>query len=152
MKLYLARHGDYTLNTNGLDVLTERGVEDITRIAKWLKPLNLQVANIFHSGKNRAQQTAGLLAEGFSSDQPPASRTGLNPDDDVSGLLSELGDFGDNMLVVGHLPFLDKLVSQLLTGGEDKIIVNFQTGTLACLSQIDQVRWAIDWVVTPEVS
>jgi phosphohistidine phosphatase len=151
MKLYLARHGDYTLNSTGVDVLSERGTNDITYVAKWIKPMNLAVSHIFHSGKNRAQQTAELLAEGFICEEGPVSHAGLNPNDEVATIVSEVLIEENNMLLVGHLPFMDRLVSLLLTGQDSKNIINFQTGTLVCLSQIDQFRWVIDWVLTPSM-
>jgi len=151
MKLYLARHGDYTLNVNGVDILSERGTKDVAHLSERIKSMNLHISCIWHSGKHRAEQTALLLAKGFISDQAPEAHPGLNPDDEVLSLASDLRHFNEDMLIVGHLPFLDKLVSQLLTGSDENILINFQTGTLTCLSQIDHVQWVLDWGLTPNI-
>lgn len=152
MKLYLARHGDYLLDTSqSMDVLTEKGRNDIILTANFLKKMNLRVSNILHSGKYRAQQTAELLSEGIACDQPPQSYPGLNPNDDVTAIAHEVAHWNDDVLLVGHLPFMGRLVSLLITGDENKEIVNFQTGVLVCLDQIDRTRWMINWVLTPEL-
>lgn len=149
MKLYLARHGDYVLS-QGLDVLSEKGSNDMMCLAALLKPMNLHVASILHSGKNRAQQTAELLTQGFYCKTSPESHLGLKPDDDVLMVAEELTHWNEDVLIVGHLPFMGRFVSQLLIGNDKKEIINFQTGTLVCLSQLDKAHWVIDWVLNPE--
>jgi len=149
MKLYLARHGDYGLDASGLDVLSEKGIHDITQMARSLKHMNLQVLSVLHSSKNRTMQTAALLAQGFSCEESPQLHPGLEPDDDVLGFINELVHWDEDILIVGHLPFMRKLVSQLLIGNDKKEIVHFHTGTLVLLSQVDKSHWMIDWVLTP---
>ena len=152
MKLYLVRHGDYLVDAvQGLDVLSEQGTNDIIQMTHFLKPLNISVSTILHSEKNRAQQTAALLADGFVSQTPPLQHEGLRPDDDVSMIANEIIQMNDDVVLVGHLPFMGKLVSYLLTGSEDKELVNFQTCTLVCLEQINRATWTIKWMLSPEV-
>lgn len=153
MKLYLARHGDYVMDAiQRLDVLTEKGFDDITRLALRLKQVNLSVGSILHSEKNRAKQTAELLAQGVMSAQPPKIYPGLKPDDDVSVIANEIIHWDEDSLIVGHLPFLGRLVSQLVTGTESKEIIFFETGTIVCLSPITQTHWAIHWVLNPQLA
>ncbi|MBX3709139.1 MAG: phosphohistidine phosphatase SixA [Gammaproteobacteria bacterium] len=152
MKIYLARHGDYLLDTTRhLDVLTEKGTKDIIRLANFLRCSNEHVSHVFHSGKYRAQQTAELLIQGFICEQPIQSKSGLNPNDDITDFANELSHWGNDVLIVGHLPFMSKLVSALTIGNENKEIVDFQAGTLVCLETIDHVRWVIKWVLTPDL-
>lgn len=155
MKLYLVRHGDYTMEITkemtALDVLSEQGTKDITNLMNFLKPKNLEVASIFHSGKNRAQQTAELLAQGFVCDQAPQVYRGLQPGDDVAVIADDVSQWEEDVLVVGHLPFMGRLVSQLTTGQENHEVVNFQTGVMVCLNQIDRRRWTIEWVLSPSI-
>jgi phosphohistidine phosphatase len=152
MKLYLVRHGDYVLDTvQAKDVLSEKGIHDITSMAHLLKQSNVHVAAIFHSEKNRAMQTAGILAAGMICDQAPQLLQGLNPDDDVSVMANELMHGDENIMLVGHLPFMGRLVSLLVMGREDIEIVNFKTGTIVCLEQASQTRYIIEWVLTPEL-
>lgn len=150
MKLYLARHGDYSI-VKQTDMLTEKGKNEMTALANFLSPLNLRVSHILHSGKVRAQQSAEILATGIHCDQAIQLQAGLTPNDDVKAFANEISHWDADVLVVGHLPFMGRLVGELVTNNEDKNIIEFQTGTLACLEQIDYARWMIHWVLTPDL-
>jgi len=149
MNLYLVRHGDYALDTKGLDVLTEKGKKDIMQLANHLKQMNVQVERILHSGKNRAQQTAELLAQAVPSREAAIALPGLNPNDEVIGIAGEIIHWKKDIMLVGHLPFMGRLATYLLTGQDFPEIVNFQTGTIACLSKACEAQWMIDWVIRP---
>ena len=55
------------------------------------------------------------------------------------------------MLVVGHLPFMAKLVSHLLVEDENRLTTAYQPGTVVCLERVDDDRWQIDWMIRPEL-
>jgi phosphohistidine phosphatase len=52
---------------------------------------------------------------------------------------------------VGHLPFLNKLASLLLTGCESADAVAFKNAGIVALSRNEGNNWQIDWMVTPEI-
>jgi phosphohistidine phosphatase len=54
-------------------------------------------------------------------------------------------------MIVGHLPFLSKLASLLLTGSESSETVAFKQGGIVCLKCKDKNLWQIDWMITPEL-
>jgi len=54
-------------------------------------------------------------------------------------------------MIVGHLPFLGKLASLLLTGCESANTVAFKQGGIVCLSRSELKQWQINWMVTPEI-
>jgi phosphohistidine phosphatase len=54
-------------------------------------------------------------------------------------------------MLVGHLPFLEKLASVLLCGNEDAKLVLFRYGAIVCLEQKEDKAWAVLWVLTPEM-
>lgn len=150
MKLYLARHGDYLMDaTKQLDVLTEKGIQQITKLGAFLKQADIHLSGIFHSGKHRAEQTAALLANDLLPNHAIQIYPGTQPNDDVVDFATELSQLHDDILVVGHLPFMGRLVSQLMIGNDSKDLINFQTGTLVCMESIDHGRWIIHWVLTP---
>jgi phosphohistidine phosphatase len=152
MKLYLMRHGAYTMDVEQQkDVLTETGRNDIIRMAAFLNQIPLRVTNILHSGKCRAQQTAELIAAGIVSQHAPQQHPGIHSEDDVSAFVNEITQWQDDVLVVGHQPFMGRLVAKLVVGNENKDCVDFQVGTLVCLEQIDESRWLIDWVLKPKL-
>jgi phosphohistidine phosphatase len=150
MKLYLARHGEYLTNdlSRG-EVLSEQGIQAVTELSHFIKPMQLAISHIFHSGKPRAQETADILSQGFIHKNPPQVKKGLLPQDDIALLLSQLSEEDDDMLLVSHLPFLNRLSGKLVTGEDFQDIIVFHPGTLVCLEKVNPDRWAINWVLNP---
>ena len=54
----------------------------------------------------------------------------------------------DTMLV-GHLPFMGRLVGRLVTGDEHVDVVAFVPGTVLCLEPAADDRWRVVWMVRP---
>ena len=64
MKLYLVQHGEaHAKNVDPERPLTERGHGDVARLAAFLSRAGVRVERVIHSGKLRAEQTAGVLAK-----------------------------------------------------------------------------------------
>jgi len=148
MKLYLARHGEYLANDYSQgEVLSEQGVMKIKRLADFLGQAKLEVAAIYHSGKVRAQQTAELLAQRVQSQQAVEVHQGLLPNDEVSLLVEQLNALQEDILLVGHLPYLERLTSQLIVGNDHRQIISFEPGTIACLEKTSHAHWMIHWVL-----
>lgn len=59
---------------------------------------------------------------------------GLNSLHNVKGAAHQLNSTRNKMLV-GHLPFLEHLVSYLKTGSPDRPVVKFQNGGVVCLDR-----------------
>lgn len=75
--------------------------------------------------------------------------TGLAPKDDVEPVAKALKGETRSLMLVGHLPFLDRLTSLLVVGKPDRSIVRFRNGGVVCLSGEGDF-WAVAWMVTPE--
>jgi phosphohistidine phosphatase len=152
MKLYLAQHAKAaSKQVNPQRPLTEEGCRDIQKVAVFIKPLNLCVDYLWHSGKRRAAETAEILAEVIEIKKAKIARGGLGPNDDVTVLRNELVFSQQDIMIVGHLPFLSKLVSLLLAGSESADTVVFRNGGIVCLNRSETNQWQIDWMVTPEL-
>ena len=152
MKLYLVQHAKAASKEVDPDrSLTEEGLRDIQKLAEFVKPLNLQVDSLWHSGKKRTEQTAEVLAEAIQANKNMTARNGLAPNDDVTALADELAAATEDIAIVGHLPFLAKLASLLLTGSESANTVAFKNAGIVCLTRSDENQWQIDWMVTPEL-
>lgn len=131
--------------------LTEKGRMEIENVSHHLKRLNVQVQQIFHSGKTRARTTAEILAWHI---KPPAGITeapGLAPLDDPAIWADRIGQLTENVMLVGHLPHLARLAALLMTGDQDRDVVNFQMGGAVRLKQMSPGQWAVDWMVLPEI-
>ena len=54
-------------------------------------------------------------------------------------------------MLVGHLPYLEKLTSYLITGDENVRPVLFRNAAINCLEQKENKQWAVRWTLTPEM-
>jgi len=152
MRLYLVQHAESKPEAEDPSRgLTEKGEADVKKVAAFLKPLGLNVAAIWHSGKTRAAQTAEILAQAVSATQGIIKRDGLAPLDPVQPIQEEVSRSSEDLLVVGHLPFMGKLASALAAGSESADAVAFQQGGVVCLERDDKGAWRVRWAVTPEV-
>ena len=152
MKLYLVQHAKAASKEADPErPLTEEGQRDILKVASFIKPLSLRVDYMWHSGKKRAEQTAGALAGAIEINKEQTARPGLAPNDDVTALKGELNSTDEDIMIVGHLPFLAKLASLLLAGSESNNIVAFKNAGIVCLNCNEQNQWQLEWMITPEL-
>ncbi len=127
--------------------LTPEGIYETEKVSKFLASAGVKVKEIVHSGKTRARQTAEIFSEYLKA--PSQVRDGLNPNDDPVIWFKRLGEIDDIMLV-GHLPHLSKLISLLIFGSTEKEIVKFRYSSPICLVRQEK-NWSIMWYITPEV-
>jgi len=152
MKLYLVQHAKAASKEADPErPLTDKGQRDIQKVAAFIKPLNLSVDYLWHSGKKRAEQTAEVLADAIKISKEHAARTGLSPNDDVIALKEEFSTSQQDVMIVGHLPFLSKLTSLLLTGSESANTVAFKQGGIVCLDRSGENQWQLEWMIIPEL-
>jgi len=152
MKLYLVQHAKAaSKEADPQRPLTEEGRRDIQKVAAFIKPLNLSVDYLWHSGKKRAVQTAESLAEVVKINEAQTIHDGLGPNDDVTAIKDELVSGRQDIMIVGHLPFLPKLASLLLTNSESSDTVAFKNAGIVCLDYSDDNQWQLQWMIIPEL-
>ena len=152
MRLYLVQHAKAaSKEVDPERSLTEEGRQEMRKVAAFVRPLNLSVDYLWHSGKKRAVQTSDILAEVVRTRQDAAARDGLAPNDDVAVLAEELVSAQDDVMIVGHQPFLGKLASLLVAGRERTDAVAFRNAGIVCLVRLNGGQWQVDWIVTPEL-
>ena len=61
----------------------------------------------------------------------------------------EIESQNKNLMIVGHLPFLQKLASLLLSGTEDNQFISFRNSGVVCLEYTG--AWKVLWAVIPEL-
>jgi len=126
MRLYIVQHGDsLPKDVNPDRPLSDQGRADIQRLTEWLLSHNVQIAQILHSGKIRARETAEILRPLLTSPSQIYKRQGLAPNDSPETFLHQLRDREKDTLVAGHMPFVARAVSQALTGAPDRQLVEF---------------------------
>jgi phosphohistidine phosphatase len=156
MQIYLVRHGDAAVHPGESERrLTERGRENVRLIAKWLAGRGIAPREIRHSVKLRARETAEILAAAL----PDATVTevqGLAPEDSILDAAEEVHRGRDDVMLVGHLPHLDRLASHLVSGGSEVAfdlppatvlsLVRYRRGHPAVPSP---ARYAVRFLITP---
>jgi len=117
MQVYLVQHGEAKAEAEDpARPLTDRGREEVRRVARHAAAVKLQVAEIRHSGRLRARLTAEILAEHLSPPGGTREIEGLGPTDDPGKARREIEAAQDSVMLVGHLPHLSRLASSLLAG------------------------------------
>jgi phosphohistidine phosphatase len=150
MNLYLVQHGESKSEEEDPERrLTDKGIGEVQKVAKFLSALRLSVTAVWHSGKPRARQTAELVAEAIGASDCIEQQEGLAPKDKVAPTKKALEQSSGDVMIVGHLPFLGKLVALLVTDDEGNEIVQFQFGSIVCLEQREGGRWRVAWMIRP---
>jgi phosphohistidine phosphatase len=150
MALYLVQHGkSLSKEQEPRQGLSEAGVTEVKRIAGVAAGYGVCPRVIRHSVKERARQTAELFASALGPPEGMAETVGIKPMDDVTSFAGGL-DRSDNQMVVGHLPFMERLVSYLVTGSVAPRVFKFQNGGIVCLDQDPgEPYWYIRWALMP---
>jgi phosphohistidine phosphatase len=154
MKLYLIQHGEAKSEVEDPErSLTLRGEKEVINVSKVASGIHIKPLKVFHSGKLRAKQTAKIFASALEIPDPLVqSAEGLNPNDDIRSWAERISKENEDLMLVGHLPFLEKLTSFLLCGNEKARPVLFRYGAIVCLDQKEDKRWAVRWILTPEMA
>jgi len=153
MRIYLMQHGKPVAKEEDPErPLSQKGREEVSRIAEALKKSGMQVSQALHSGKKRAEQTAEIMLSKLNPGGKLVLNESISPLDDPKKIASELSSISEDTLVVGHLPHLAKLVSLLVTGDQERPVVRFQQGGIVCLETDEQKgQWAVAWMVVPQL-
>jgi len=156
MALYLVQHGiSASKDADPERGLTEEGIEQTARMAQLAGNYGIGVTRIVHSGKNRAVQTADIFHRYLDRSIAVGSMEGIAPLDDVRTFAADLED-KTGWMVVGHLPFLQRLVSYLITGSSEAKVYQFQNSGIVCVEsekgEDESLKWFIKWTLNPTIS
>lgn len=163
MKLYLVRHGEACEpHQDPQRGLTEKGKADVQKVGASLAERGVRVSQMLHSPKKRARETAEILASHVMPDvdgEGDVKETdGLLPNDEPGVWAERIGemkaDLMADLMLVGHLPYMELLTSLLTTGDERQASIIFETATVVCLDVREGGggKWTMEWKVTPGTS
>ena len=153
MTLYLVQHGQSLPKDVDPDQgLSKTGVAETERIADVAKGYQVNVGRIMHSVKTRARKTADVFASALNPPGGVEEAEGLKPMDDVAAFAATI-DPDTNTMLVGHLPFMERMASYLVTGSVDQPVFKFQNSGIVCLDQDPETKsWIIIWTLMPCIS
>jgi phosphohistidine phosphatase len=126
MHLYLMQHGlALSKDENPERPLSERGRSETLRVAEAAARAGVTVDEIRHSTKLRARQTAETVAEHLRPPGGVMEVEGLAPMDDPVPVAARLAGESRKILLVSHMPFLQRLADLLLSprGGQGVVCI-----------------------------
>ena len=161
MKIYLIRHGvarepdEADFGADSQRPLTDKGRDNVTRIARALKKLDVKPDLILSSPYIRAEETAVILAKEFDLQEHLILSELLVPEgkaEDIIGAIVE-NYMADELFIVSHEPCLSLLAS-LLTAADLDLAINIRKGGVCCLLAGDlrlERRATLEWLLTPKI-
>ena len=159
MNLYLLRHGiAEERGTPGRDSerpLTGEGKDQLRSIGKAMKKMDLPFDRILSSPYVRARQTAEIVSQTLKKSDLIQFTDALICERNPAALIQEINaadSRAEEILLVGHEPFMSRLISMLLSGKENCEIL-FKKGGL-CRLEVKDLKWGqcacLRWLLTPK--
>src|SRR5437773_9830278 len=161
MNLYVLRHGlavDHGAAGYPNDKdrpLTPKGKRKLRKIANAMEALKLQFDLILSSPYTRARQTAEIVAECLSQRRKLEFSEDLVPSgsaEDLIQYLNRLKSRAEDIMLVGHEPYLSSLISLLVSGDSDCRVVMKKGGL--CKLSAEALKHgrcaALEWLLTPK--
>lgn len=147
-RLILVRHGQSTSTTENPErPLAIDGRRHAETVATWLEACGYEVEEILHSSKLRARQTAKIFGNRLGVHAARVRVTdGLKPHDDPEPVAEMIEDDRRSIMIVSHLPFLNRLISRLLVEDPDRLQFQFSDAGAVILAGVSG-GWRIEAVV-----
>ena len=162
MNLFILRHGiaverdPVSFPDDSRRPLTLKGEDRLKTICEAMKALELSFDYLLSSPFRRASQTAEIVADAMGLKKVLAFRDELAPEGDPKALvkyLAKLEPTPENVMLVGHEPYLSAFIS-LLISGEAAAGIDLKKGGLAKLEIESQLRFGpcakLAWLLTPK--
>lgn len=152
MKVYLVQHAEAMSEEQHPDrPLNDLGREHAAWVADVAVKLGVEVEQIRHSGKTRAEETAQIIGDTLAPAEGVVAVSGLSPLDDVEPVAEEIDQAAQPLMLVGHLPFMERLAGYMLAGDAREPVIDFTNAGIVCLEKKDS-RWQATWILTPAIA
>ena len=161
MKLFILRHGiaamrdDLDVENDSQRQLTPKGKRQLRQSAAAMKKMGLRFDLILSSPYLRAKQTAEIVADFLKLNKKLHFSNALVPDGSPNVLIRQLHEIKpapENVLLVGHEPYLSSLISLLTSGGID-LAMDFKKGGL-CKLETERLSYdrcaTLIWLLMPK--
>ncbi len=142
MKIYLVRHGRAEHpSVDPQRSLSNQGKVEVTKLAHHLKKSQVSVSQLRCSTKERAKQTAKII--GAKINTSPTTYEGMQPNDPVDPVARDIDGFTNNIMLVGHLPFLPTLAEKLSGGNFNSLDISLPTAGMLVLEKNSDGLWIL---------
>jgi len=161
MNIYILRHGiaverdAQAFPDDSRRPLTLKGEDRVRMICDAMQALDLSFDHILFSPYLRARQTADIVATSLRLRRTLEFCDELTPDGDPKTLIrfvNRMKPAPENLLLVGHEPYLSGLLSVLISGHATAAI-DLKKNGLVKLEMTQKLRYAqcatLNWLLTP---
>lgn len=161
MNLYFLRHGvavdrdPKSFPNDALRPLTLKGEDRVRLVAEAMQALEVSFDVILSSPFLRARQTADIVAAELGLRRGLQFRDDLAPEGDPKALLrylNRMAPVAEDILLVGHEPYLSELLSMLISGHPDAV-VDLKKNGLARVELTQRLKFGrcatLNWLLTP---
>ncbi len=129
--------------------LTEFGQIEASSIAGWIKQLHMNNPMIWHSEKVRTKETAQIILDTLGWDSTLTEVPGIRPSSPVAPVATRIEAEDQDLVIVGHMPFMSHMASEMVTGGCTETYWNFETCAALCLERSGIGQWIVCGFCTP---
>ena len=161
MNLYILRHGlavdpgTAEFAKDSERPLTPKGERKLWKIAQAIEELELSFDLILSSPYVRALQTAQIVAEALDLRKKLETTETLTPDgstEKLVDLINRRKPRVEEVLLVGHEPYLSELISLLVSGNTESAVTMKKGGLCKLTSELlEEGRCAtLEWLLTPK--
>lgn len=159
MDLFFLRHGKAfdrspKFRPDSIRPLTPEGEEEMYKVARGIKRLDIEFDLVLTSPYARAARTAEIFHDIIQCGKPHTTES-MVPDADPAEIVREIDEKypkAESIVVVGHEPHMSTLMSLLLSGRTD-ISIDFKKAGFAkfCIDQLKPGKCAcLKWLMTPK--
>ena len=146
MVLYLVHHGDAVgPNVDARRPLSERGRQNVARLAAETAGRGARPAVVWHSGKLRARQTAEEFWRACNALASLSATRDLQPDDPPAWVLDRVRGEAHDILVAGHFPHLPRLLELIAQTSGLTLAAFPQHGVVAVETRDGGATWKELW-------
>ena len=161
MKLYILRHGDAAEHGDPRYKETERpltpkGIQRTRQLTHALRQMDVSFDAILSSPLTRAQETAEIVMRGLRLQGKLDLTEHLTPFGSMENLVAHVNAIRpspDNVLLVGHEPYLSGFISLLCVGGPN-LALKLKKGAL-CRLEVEHLECAkcavLEWLLQPRI-
>lgn len=149
MKLYLVHHTDaLSAEQDPERHISPKGREQADRLGARFRAVGVAPARILHSDKQWTIDTAERIAAKLGmEDRTARAAYPINTDDPIEPFLAEIRNAGGDIMMCGHVVFLERVAAKLVCGDEKRAVVAFKpgNGTALCLEGEGE-RWVVTYM------
>jgi phosphohistidine phosphatase len=160
MNLFVLRHGIAAepdapgIKSDAERPLVPKGEQRLRAAAAAMEKMGLSFDAIISSPYLRAKQTAEIVAKHFKLQKKLAFSDDLIPGGNPQTLIRQLNDLKpapENILLVGHEPYLSRFIA-LLSSGSPAATIEMKKGGL-CKLEVEELEYGhcatLAWLLTP---